>query len=185
VEPTARDVLREDPTLNRPDTGSLGGCDEVLGERPSDTSSSCRRRDVHAVFNDSGVDATIRRRPSRDPSSDAAPGSDGHVAIRPVGYEDRPRRWRGLVNGRVTGGESFGVDPADCRPVRLGHRTHGDIGRVDHCSSPQGESTPQVDCAQALGDPDSRRRAHPATGILAPVVISDCRCPITRCQPRS
>src|ERR1019366_5561287 len=72
VELDARDVLGEDPALDRPDAGSLGGGDERCEEPAADAVAASARVDIDTVFEHTCVHATIGDGSRRHPADERA-----------------------------------------------------------------------------------------------------------------
>src|SRR5439155_24739233 len=62
VQAQAGGVLGEDPGLDGPDPGRLGGADQGAEQRGADPAPAGRRGDVHGVLDDTLVCAPVRHR---------------------------------------------------------------------------------------------------------------------------
>ena len=81
VQGEAGVVLGEDPGLDGPHPGSVGGLDEGLQQRGSDALPGVAGVDVDAVLDDAGVDAAPRDGRRCNPPGDLPTWGEGDDAV--------------------------------------------------------------------------------------------------------
>jgi hypothetical protein len=119
VQLERRNVLREDPGLDRPDPVLLRAADQLVEQRPSDAAALSRIGDVDAVLGDTCVDAALGNRGERGPADDLA-ALEGHeaVALQVRLVPVFPGGSLGLEGG-VAAGDPLLVDRLHGRPVLM------------------------------------------------------------------
>src|ERR1039458_7157337 len=128
VEVHARDVLGEDPALDRPDAGGIRMRDQGFEQAATDASAAHTRVDIHAVLEHARVDAALRHGGGGHPADDDPVAPRDETVLGRMG--DRPalkRRHLGLEGG-VAGCDSLGVDGVNRRPVVVAKRPDLDTG---------------------------------------------------------
>src|SRR5450631_3741400 len=93
VEFHARDVLREDPALDRPDAGGIRMRDQGFEQAATDASAAHTRVDIHAVLEHARVCAAIRHRCGGHPADDVPIAHRDETMLGRMG--DRPQLKRG------------------------------------------------------------------------------------------
>jgi hypothetical protein len=122
VQGQAGGVLREDPGLDGPDPGGLGGGDQRIQEPAAGAPVAGGGVDVDGVLDHSGVDAAAGDGRGGYPPGDlSAGGSDEPVSGQPGRSEGRPVRHRGFEGGVALLDPSL-VDREHGASMRAGHR---------------------------------------------------------------
>ena len=122
MERDARDVLGEDPSLQRPDSVRLSPRCECGQQRTADARAARRLGDVDADLGNAAVRTAVRHRGERGPSDDASVvvDRDQPVTGEVAGVERLPGGTASLERGDA-GGQARVVDPGDRRPVVVPH----------------------------------------------------------------
>jgi len=122
VQGQAGGVLREDPGLDGPDPGRLGGGDQRVQELAAGAAPADGGVNVDRVLDDPGVDAAAGDGRGGDPPGDLSPfDRDEPVSGQPGRGEGRPVRRAGLEGG-VAFLDPGLVDRQDGGGVRASHR---------------------------------------------------------------
>lgn len=128
MEREAGGIFGKDSSLKGPDACGFRLSDQVGEQLGANSSALCSLRDVNADLGDAGIDAAAGYGGEGGPSEDFA-----------AARGDRPTRWevtlvplapvRGrLLEGSVSGGDTFQINSAHCLPMigrKRNDRDHG------------------------------------------------------------